>query len=236
MLSLHAVNHFYGTQHSLWDVSLDLLPGECTCVIGAPGMGKTTLLNCVAGYLPVKSGSMLWREAGRAPQELMRVGAQARAALGISYVPQERRYFSQLTVEENLHIALLAQPQVAAALPESVFDLFPALYDERHAQASRLTPEVAHQLTLAQALVTRPRLLILDEPTRGLAQAFIPRLGDILVRLNREWGMGLLLVERHLAFIRRVADRFCLLHRGRAVARGSVAQLTDARMTHWITP
>ncbi len=93
MLSLHAVNHFYGTQHSLWDVSLDLLPGECTCVIGAPGMGKTTLLNCVAGYLPVKSGSILWREAGRAPQELMRVGAQARAALGISYVPQERRYF-----------------------------------------------------------------------------------------------------------------------------------------------
>ncbi len=77
MLSLHAVNHFYGTQHTLWNVSLDLLPGECTCVIGAPGMGKTTLLNCVAGYLPVKSGSMLWHETGAAPQELMRVGPDA---------------------------------------------------------------------------------------------------------------------------------------------------------------
>ncbi|EKY3116799.1 ATP-binding cassette domain-containing protein [Cronobacter turicensis] len=235
MLSLHAVNHFYGTQHTLWDVSLDLLPGECTCVIGAPGMGKTTLLNCVAGYLPVKSGSMLWREAGQAPQELMRVGAEARAALGIRYVPQARRYFSQLTVEENLHIALRAQPETAAS-PEPVFDLFPTLWTRRHAQASGLAPELALQLTLAQALVTRPRLLILDEPTRGLGQMFIPKLADLLTRLNREWGMSLLLVEQHLSFIRRVADRFCLLHRGRAVARGSVAQLTDARLMHWITP
>ncbi|MEB8680773.1 ATP-binding cassette domain-containing protein [Cronobacter malonaticus] len=235
MLSLHAVNHFYGTQHTLWDVSLDLLPGECTCVIGAPGMGKTTLLNCVAGYLPVKSGSMLWHEAGAAPQELMRVGPDARAALGIRYVPQERRYFSQLTVEENLHIALRAQPETAAS-PEPVFELLPTLWTNRHAQASRLAPELALQLTLAQALVTRPRLLILDEPTRGLGQAFIPRLADLLTRLSREWGMSLLVVERHLSFIRRVADRFCLLHRGRAVARGSAAQLTDARLMHWIAP
>lgn len=236
MLSLRAVNQYYGTQHTLWNVDLDLVPGECTCVMGAPGMGKTTLVNCIAGYLPVESGSILWREAGKPPTELLAMPVEHRAALGIGFLAQDRRIFSQLTVEENLHIAMLAAADQPGPLPEMIFDLFPELYDLRQVRGGDLSGDNQQQLALARALVNQPRLLILDEPTRGIGQGLIQKLGLIIVRLNRDFGLTVLLVEQRLSFIRRVADRFCLLHRGRAVARGSVAQLDDARLAHWITP
>ncbi|GGD10666.1 MULTISPECIES: ABC transporter ATP-binding protein [Franconibacter] len=236
MLSLRAVNQYYGTQHTLWNVDLDLLPGECTCVMGAPGMGKTTLVNCIAGYLPVQSGSITWREAGKPPEELLTMPPEHRAALGISFLPQDRRIFSQLTVEENLRIAMLAAADKPGPLPEMIFDLFPDLYALRHARGGELSGDNQQQLALARALVNQPRLLILDEPTRGAGQNVIQKLSLLIVRLNRDFGLTVLLVEQQLSFIRRVADRFCLLHRGRAVARGSVAQLDNEKLAHWITP
>ncbi|WP_435929595.1 ABC transporter ATP-binding protein [Dryocola sp. BD613] len=236
MLSLRAVNQFYGENHVLWNLDLELIKGECTCVLGAVGMGKTTLINCITGYLPVQSGSMIWNEAGRPPQDLLARPVEDRAALGISYVTQERRIFSQLCVEENLQIARLAGNERARAIPSMVYDLFPALYALRHARGSELTGDIQQQLVLARALVSEPKLLILDEPAWASGQGFIHDMGNIIHRLKRDFGLTILLVEQRLSFIRRVADRFCLLHRGRNVAQGKVALLDDKLVAGWMTP
>ncbi|WLI78386.1 ATP-binding cassette domain-containing protein [Kosakonia sp. H02] len=236
MLSLRAVNQYYGNQHTLWDVDLDLTPGRCTSVIGLPGMGKTTLVNCITGVLPVESGSMIWQEAGAPPRDLLMLQAEHRSAVGIGYVPQDRRIFSQLTVEENLHVAMRAASDPGSAMSRDIYDLFPELYGLRQLRGALLSEDNQQQLSMARALITRPQLLILDEPTRGLGQAFIHKLGNLIVRLNQEFGMTILLAEQQLSLIRRVADRFCLLHRGRNVAEGDIRQLDDPMLAHWMSP
>ncbi|MGY5957786.1 ATP-binding cassette domain-containing protein [Kosakonia sp. BK9b] len=236
MLSLRAINQYYGNQHTLWNIDLDLTPGVCTSVIGLPGMGKTTLINCITGYLPVESGSMIWQEAGAPPCNLLSLQAEHRCAIGMGYVPQDKRIFSQLTIEENLHIAMLAGGEPRSAVSQDIYDLFPELYALRKERGAALSEDNQHQLALARALVTHPRLLILDEPTRGLGQAFVHKLGNLIVRLNQDFGMTVLLAEQQLSFIRRVADRFCLLHRGRSVAGGDIKQLDDQMLSHWMTP
>jgi ABC-type branched-subunit amino acid transport system ATPase component len=236
MLSLRAVNQFYGENHILWNFDLELSKGECTCVLGAPGMGKTTLVNCITGYLPVESGSIFWNEAGQPPQNLLTRPVEDRAALGMSYVAQERRIFSQLSVEENLQIALLAGNEHARAIPDMVYQLFPELYSLRHVRGGELQNDLQQRLALARALVTEPKLLIMDEPTLGSGQRFIQELGGIILRLNRDFGLTILLVEQRLSFIRRVADRFCLLHRGRNVAQGKVELLDDKLVASWMVP
>jgi ABC-type branched-subunit amino acid transport system ATPase component len=236
MLSLRSVNQFYGSQHTLWNVDLDLHPGSCTSVIGLPGMGKTTLINCIIGVIPVESGSMVWQDTSGPPQNMLPLQAEHRIAMGIGYVPQDRRLFSQLSVEENLHIALLAGSAPRNAVSSEIYDLFPDLYAFRQSKAAGLSEDNQYQLAMARAVITRPRLLILDEPTRGQGQAFIHKLGNIIVRLNQDLGMTFLLAEQHLSFIRRVTDRFCLLHRGRNVAQGDVRQLDDGLLAHWMTP
>lgn len=227
MLSLRAVNQYYGDRHTLWNVDLDLPPGVCTGVVGLPGMGKTTLVSCIAGLLPIASGTMVWHEA---PDAVHQAGTE------ISVVPQDRRIFSQLTVEENLHIAQMAKGIAGGSLSRDVFEFFPELYPLRQLRASGLNDDQQYQLALANALVTRPRLLILDEPSRGTGQLFTVKLAQLLLRFNRELGLSVLLAEQHLSLIRRVADRFCLLYRGRNVAQGRVSELDDPLIAHWMGP
>ncbi len=234
MLSLRAVNQYYGNQHTLWNVDLDLPPGVCTGIVGLPGMGKTTLIHCIAGLLPVASGSMVWHEAGAPPYNLLGVAAQTRHQLGIGYVPQERRIFSQLTVEENLQVARMAKGDMGGTMNGEIYDLFPELYPLRRLRASGIGEAEQYQLALANTLVTRPRLLILDEPSRGPGQSFAVKLAQLLVRLNRELGLSVLLAEQQLSLIRRVADRFCLFYRGRNVAQGRVSELDDPLLAHWM--
>ena len=236
MLSLRAVNQYYGNQHTLWNVDLELQPGECTCVMGLQGMGKTTLVNCITGHLPVASGSMTWHDIGSPPCDITPLSAHSRSIIGIGYVPQDRRIFSQLSVEENLHIALAAGGESASAVAGEIYDLFPELYTLRQSKGITLTADDQYQLALARALITRPRLLILDEPSRGGGQRFLHKLGDLLMRLNRDIGLTVLIAEQHLPFIRRVADRFCLLHCGRSVAQGDVNQLDTPLLAKWMTP
>lgn len=236
MLSLRAVNHYYGNQHTLWDVDLDLQPGKCTGVLGLPGMGKTTLANCIIGNLPIESGTMVWYQAGAPPCDLRPMAMVNRIALGIRYVSQERRIFSQLTVEENLHIARKAIGENAAMTGSDIYRLFPQLYSLRQTKGGGLSEDDQHQLALASALVTRPRLLILDEPTRGTGQAYVHKLGNLIVRLSQELGIAIMLAEQSLPFIRRVADCYCLLHRGRNVAQGQLAQLNDPFLNDWMAP
>lgn len=238
MLSLRSVNQFYGQNHILWDVDLDLPPGTCTGVLGRPGMGKTTLVNCIMGRLPINSGSMTWQEDGSPPRDLLRQPAEQRARMGIGYVPQGRHIFSQMSVEDNLLIALLAgsapgdKPHV---IPEMVFDLFPALYSLRQQRSGELPVDQQQQLALARALVLRPRLLILDEPTDGMSPWLEEEMGNLIRRLNLDYGLTILLLEQRISLIRRVADYFLLLHRGRNVAQGRVAQLDDITVNKWLT-
>jgi len=237
MLSLRSVNQFYGQNQMLWDVDLDLPPGSCTGVLGSPGMGKTTLVNCIMGHLPVNSGSICWQEAGYPPEDLLLQPAVQRARMGIGYVPQKRHIFTQMSVEDNLLIALLAaEDERNRAIPESVFDLFPALYTLRHQRSGDLPVNLQQQLALARALVLKPRLLILDEPTGTMSPWLEEETGNLIRRLNREYGLTILLLEQHVSFIRRVADYFLLLHRGRNVAQGRVAQLDDLTVSKWLAP
>ena len=237
MLSLRSINQFYGQNHILWDVDLDLQPGTCTGIIGQPGMGKTTLVNCIMGHLPINSGSMIWQEDNGPPQDLLLQPVEKRASLGIGYVPQGRQIFSQMTIEENLQIALLAGGGMARhrAIPPMVYDLFPALYSLRHQRSGELPIGQQQQLALARALVLQPKLLILDEPTEGMSPWLEEEMGNLIHRLNHDFGMTILLLEQRLSFIRRVADYFLLLHRGRNVAHGKVAQLDDSMVNTWLT-
>ncbi|BCQ33973.1 MULTISPECIES: ABC transporter ATP-binding protein [Erwinia] len=237
MLSLRSINQFYGQNHILWDVDLDLQPGTCTGIIGQPGMGKTTLVNCIMGHLPINSGSMIWQEDNGPPQDLLLQPVEKRASLGIGYVPQGRQIFSQMTIEENLQIALLAGAGMERhrAIPPMVYDLFPALYSLRHQRSGELPIGQQQQLALARALVLQPKLLILDEPTEGMSPWLEEEMGNLIHRLNHDFGMTILLLEQRLSFIRRVADYFLLLHRGRNVAHGKVAQLDDSMVNTWLT-
>ncbi len=235
MLSVRAVNQFYGDRHVLWNVDLELAPGECTCLLGEPGAGKTTLANCITGHLPVQSGALLWQTPGGPPEDLRNMSVARRAALGIGYLPQGQRLFTRLSVEQNLHIALRAVNATPRAIPPLIDALFPALYAVRHLPAGALPIQLRQPLALALALVTGPRLLILDEPLRAHPQTPLEEMALLVKRLVQEFGMTVLLAERSLSLIRRVADRFCLLHRGRNLAQGGPGQL-DERLLGWMAP
>ncbi|CNH86928.1 putative amino acid transporter [Yersinia massiliensis] len=227
MLSLTAVNQYYGQNHILWDINLELPRGQCTCLIGRNGVGKTTLINCIMGHLPIKSGTMTWQPHHEPPQNLLQQPVEGRTALGIGYVPQGQQIFSQLSVEENMLIAVLAGRHKSRHIPSWVFDLFPQLYDRRSQRGGELTRYQQQQLAIARALVAEPELLILDEPGSDTLPPLSEDMGNILHQLSRSLGLTVLLVEHRIPLIRHVADRFCLMAGGRNVAQGTVDQLDE---------
>lgn len=229
MLSIAQLNHYYGESHTLWDLDLDVAAGSCTCLIGRNGVGKSTLLKCIMGLLPLDSGVMRVEAT-----DLTHLPAHKRAALGIGYVPQGREIFPLLTVEENLKVGLGARRKRARRVPPMVFETFPMLKDMLHRQGGDLSGGQQQQLAIARALVLEPRLLILDEPTEGIQPNIVREIGDIILRLNREHGLTVLLVEQKLPFARRVADHFCIMNKGRIVAAGATAELTDALIQRYL--
>jgi urea transport system ATP-binding protein len=222
VLVVEGLNQFYGGSHTLWDVDLSVAAGSRTCLIGRNGMGKTTLLKCIMGLLPVASGSVTLE--GR---DLLKCSVEDRARLGIAYVPQGREIFSQLTVEENLRVGLSVRRNGTRSIPDRVFELFPALKQMLRRRGGDLSGGQQQQLAIGRALVLKPKLLILDEPTEGIQPNIVHEIGDILLKLNDEAGLTLLLVEQKLPFARRVASDFCILDKGRKVAAGPIANLTD---------
>ena len=222
LLAVETLNQFYGGSHTLWDVNLDVPPGSRMCLMGRNGMGKTTLLKCVMGLQAVTSGSIRFEGA-----ELVKSPAEQRARLGIGYVPQGREIFPQLTVEENLRVGLGIRKNGARAIPTRIYDLFPVLKKMLNRRGGDLSGGQQQQLAIGRALVLEPKLLILDEPTEGIQPNIIHEIGDIVLRLNREAGLTVLLVEQKLPFARRVASEFCILDKGRRVAAGEIGELTD---------
>jgi urea transport system ATP-binding protein len=222
LLEIRGLNQFYGGSHTLWDVDLDVPQGSITCLMGRNGMGKTTLLKCVMGLLPASTGAIVF-----GGQDLRRTPTDARARLGIGYVPQGREIFSHLTVEENLRMGLGIRKNGPRTIPARIFELFPALQSMLRRRGGDLSGGQQQQLAIGRALVLEPSLLILDEPTEGIQPNVVHGIGDVILGLNRDAGMTVLLVEQKLPFARRVATEFRILEKGRCVAGGGIRALTD---------
>jgi urea transport system ATP-binding protein len=229
MLTLKHINQFYGGSHTLWDLDMTVPKGSCTCLMGRNGMGKTTLLKCIMGLLPLATGELAFD--GR---DLRASRAEARARLGIGYVPQGREIFSQLTVEENLRIGLAARRDGARVVPEHIYELFPVLKRMLGRRGGDLSGGQQQQLAIGRALVIEPTLLILDEPTEGIQPNIVHEIGDVITRL-RGAGLTVLLVEQKLPFARRVASDVRILDKGRLVVSGAIAGLTDELVQKHLT-
>ena len=230
MLQVRGINQFYNQSHILWDLDLQLGEGACGCLLGRNGVGKTTLLKCIMGLLPIRDGQILFK--GR---DISRLSTEHRARGGIGYVPQGREIFPLLTVEENLKISLGARADRARQIPPLIYELFPVLREMKHRRGGDLSGGQQQQLDIGRALVLDPSLLILDEPTEGIQPNVVRDISDVIRRLNSELGLTVLLVEQKLPFARRTADEFFIMERGRAVAGGPMDQLDDQLIQRYLT-
>ena len=230
MLKVQKLNQFYGESQTLWDVNLNVLPGACTCLMGRNGVGKTTLLKAIMGLLPVTSGSIKLED-----YDLSNQPAEKRAHQGIGYVPQGREIFTQLSVEENLRVGLLARGDGLREIPKFIFEIFPVLKQMLSRRGGDLSGGQQQQLAIGRALILNPKLLILDEPTEGIQPNIVHEIGDIIIRLNREKGLTILLVEQKLPFARRVAQKFCVLDKGRDVATDDMENLGEEIINRYLT-
>ena len=231
MLKIEKLNQFYGESHTLWDLDLDVPQGQCTCVMGRNGVGKTTLMKCIMGEETTKSGRIEF--AGDV--ELTKKKVEDRSRLGIGYVPQGRQIFPLLTVEENLRTGLAARGDGQKTIPERIYELFPVLREMKHRRGGDLSGGQQQQLAIGRALVIEPRLLILDEPGEGIQPNIVAQIGEVIRKLIEEDGLTVLLVEQKLPFARKYADRFAILARGRRVADGEIAELTDELIKKHLT-
>lgn len=230
MLQIKNINQYYGQSHILWDLSLNLKEGTCGCLIGRNGVGKTTLLKCITGILPVRDGVIEFNS-----NNINKLSTEARARAGIGFVPQGREIFPLLTVEENLKISLGARSDNLKTIPTQIYELFPVLKEMKHRRGGDLSGGQQQQLAIGRALVLDPKLLILDEPTEGIQPNIVRDIGDVIRKLNRELGLTVLLVEQKLPFARRVADDFFIMEKGSVVATGSIAELNDALVQQYLS-
>ncbi|CAJ0729759.1 MAG: urea ABC transporter ATP-binding subunit UrtE [Ralstonia sp.] len=219
MLQVQQLNQFYGGSHILRNVSFDVPTGKLTTLLGRNGVGKTTLLKCLMGVVPTASGLIDWE--GRTIQKLP---AYERVSQGLAYVPQGREIFPRLTVEENLLIGAAAK-RAPSKVPDSIYELFPVLKEMKGRRGGDLSGGQQQQLAIGRALMSEPRLLILDEPTEGIQPSIIQEIGRTLRRLVDEFGMSVLLVEQYYDFARSIADRYVVMSRGEVIAHGDGANM-----------
>jgi urea transport system ATP-binding protein len=219
MLAVTALNQYYGGSHTLRDVSFEAPSGGVTTVLGRNGVGKTTLLKCLAGLLPVKGGTITFE--GR---DVTKLPPYERARLGLGYVPQGREIFPRLTVEENLRMGLATCPR-GAPIPPRIFEMFPVLKDMLHRRGGDLSGGQQQQLAIGRALAMGPKLLVLDEPTEGIQPSIIKDIERAIRTLAAQGDMAILLVEQYYDFARSLADRYVVLSRGEVIKAGKGADM-----------
>jgi len=230
MLTLENVDLCYGAAQVLYGVSLEARPGAVTCVLGRNGVGKTSLLRAVTGRVPVAAGRILWE--GR---DLTERPSWERSRAGIASVPQGREIFPMLTVRENLETGFASAPRGERCIPAEVFELFPALAKMLERRGGDLSGGQQQQLAIARALVTRPRLLLLDEPTEGIQPSIIHAIGDAIAYLRERSDMAIVLVEQYLDFARALGDAFLVLDRGEVVLQAARADVDVEAMRRHLT-
>jgi urea transport system ATP-binding protein len=222
MLTAESLDVAYGRAQVLFGVSLEAPAGALVCVMGRNGVGKTTLMKAIMGVLPVRAGGVTFE--GR---DITTLKTHQRVRLGLGYVPQGHETFPQLTVRENLQVTLEAMTRPDRAAVDEALDLFPALRPLLKNRAGFLSGGQQQQLAIARALVTRPRMLLLDEPTEGIQPSVILEIEAAIERLHTEAGIALLLVEQYLDLALRLADRFVILDAGEVVRSGVRDDLRD---------
>jgi urea transport system ATP-binding protein len=217
MLEIEGLNQYYGGSHILRDVQLTIPDGQCTVLLGRNGVGKTTLLNCLMGVLPTRTGRVVLEG-----QDISTLPPHRRAALGIGYVPQGREIFNRLTVEENLRMGLAPVTGSAARdIPETLFEMFPVLKKMLARRGGDLSGGQQQQLAIARALAAKPRLLILDEPTEGIQPSIIKEIRDVIRALLAKGGLAVLLVEQYYDFAAALAGQYAVMSRGQIIKRGA---------------
>jgi urea transport system ATP-binding protein len=228
MLNVKSVDVYYGASRALSEVSVGAEAGKVTCVLGRNGVGKTSLIRAIAGLQPIAGGNIEFDGA-----VISKMSTADRARLGIALVPQGREIFSTLTVEENLKTGYACLPRATRHIPDEIFELFPVLKNMLRRRGGDLSGGQQQQLAIARALVTRPRLLLLDEPTEGIQPSIIKDIERVIALLRDRGGMAIVLVEQYFEFAKRLADSFIILNRGKSVMAGdSTALQGEAVKSH----
>ncbi|HEY5210189.1 MAG TPA: urea ABC transporter ATP-binding subunit UrtE [Stellaceae bacterium] len=230
MLAAENIQLYYGPSHILRDVSITAEPGGITCVLGRNGVGKTSLMRAVMGLQPIRSGRIMWEG-----QDIAGLKPYERARRGVALVPQGREIFPRLTVHENLLTGLAPVPRDQRSIPDEIFTLFPVLKEMLGRRGGDLSGGQQQQLAIARALVTRPRLLILDEPTEGIQPSIIKDIERVIRALARRGTMTILLVEQYFEFAQALADRYVVMERGEIVLSGLSRDMMEDDVRRYLT-
>lgn len=230
MLIVDKVDLFYGEAQALRAVSVRAEPGQVTCVLGRNGVGKTSLLKGICGRQPITRGAIILDG-----DDISRLKSHDRARRGIAYVPQGREVFPLLTVRENLETGYAPLPAKQRSIPDEVFELFPVLKDMMRRRGGDLSGGQQQQLAIGRALVMRPRVLIMDEPTEGIQPSIIKDIGRAISYLRDRGDMAIVLVEQYFEFARELADRFAVLDRGEVIVEGDRQALETSDVRRHLT-
>ena len=230
MLEVNKINLYYGASHALRNVTVVAKPGAVTCVRGRNGVGKTSLLRAIIGLQPIATGQIKWHG-----EDITRLSSHDRARRNIAYVPQGREIFPLLTVEENLRTGFAALPKPLRTIPDDVFELFPILQDMLARRGGDLSGGQQQQLAIARALVTRPRLILLDEPTEGIQPSIIKEIERVIRHLRGKGEMAILLVEQYFDFARGLADSYTVMDRGSVVLAGDKEDMVESDVRRRLT-
>lgn len=230
MLSVENIELHYGASKALHGVNLQAHKGEITSILGRNGVGKTSIARAITGRHSISSGQILWEG-----KNIARTTIADRARLGISYVPQGREIFSQLTVLENLKTGYAVLSRKHRKMDEEIFDLFPVLRKMLHRRGGDLSGGQQQQLAIARALVMKPRLLILDEPTEGIQPSIIKDIHNVISILRERGEMAILLVEQYFEFARNLADSYIVMDRGNVVVAGKTVEMDETKVRSYLT-
>jgi urea transport system ATP-binding protein len=230
MLNVENIDLYYGAAQALKDVSVTAEPGQVTCILGRNGVGKTSLMRAIAGRQGISGGRITWEG-----KDIARLRPDARARLGVATVPQGREIFPLLTVRENLETGFALLPRGERKVPEAVFELFPVLAEMMGRRGGDLSGGQQQQLAIGRAMVTQPKLLLMDEPTEGIQPSIIKDIGRAIAWLRDQGHMAIVLVEQYFDFAVELASRLAVMDRGRVVLAGTPDELDETEVRRWMT-